>query len=68
MGQRERAAGGLHVGRLDVILERDRNSVQRAANLAARPFESRCCASAMTRGLTVMNAFSVGSYAAIRSR
>ena len=34
--ERHRAAGGRHVGRVDVVLERDRNAVQRAADLALR--------------------------------
>ena len=35
--ERQRAAGGRHVGRVDVVLERDRNAVQRPADLALRP-------------------------------
>ena len=34
--ERERAAGRRHVGRVDVVLERDRDAVQRTADLAGR--------------------------------
>ena len=34
--ERERAAGRPHVGRVDVVLQRDRNAVQRTADLALR--------------------------------
>jgi hypothetical protein len=36
MLERQRAAGGPHVSRVDVVFERDRNAVQRAAHLALR--------------------------------
>ena len=35
VGERERAAGGRHVGRVDVVLERDRDPVQRSADASA---------------------------------
>ena len=35
-GERQRAAGRRHVGRVDVVLERDRDAVQRTAHFARR--------------------------------
>ena len=60
-GERPRAGGRRHAGRVDVVLDDDRDAEQRAVGRRAVRALSAARASARAVGLTVMTAWSSGS-------
>ena len=61
--QRQRAAGGRQLGRVDVVLEDDRDAVERAAHACRRARSaSRARASAIARGLIASTERNVGPW------